>query len=287
MIDTPMTWRDGATVEGIPPAPARPRTKAPAGAGELIDCAVLSIPQLTVQKAAGGDMEHFKTRALALRDQDTRTLIARISTADDALMLWALHLTLDKHGIAPALRWPANTNDQQAEFITFAADLFWLCKRHPNHRPAYRGWVRALAHSPASPQWHTAVHQLYRFVAPRRSLSHYSAKALALTERQRLELQTLPSNGMQAERRQLQPERFADLRARLLTHTMGHPDKSGAHQPHDIANRRAALWRTYVLSGRRQNATAANWALLTGETVSRQALSRQLSIIEDVLRDRP
>lgn len=285
-----LTWRDGATMEGIPAPVSKAKTPA-AGAGEPLDCEVLSIPQLIAQKVASGDLATFKTRVLALCEQDSQALIARIATTGDTLTLWFIHLTLDKRGIAPALRWPANDDSQQSEFITFAADLLWLSRRYPDHKPNYRGWARALAHQPPSPHWHAAVHRQYLFAAPRYSLAHYCSKALALAERQRQELMTLPTATMASERRQLQSERFTELRERLLTHAMGHRDKAGKHQPHDIANRRAALWRTYVLCGKCKATTTHNWHLLTsattGKPITRQALAKQLVIIEGVLGGRP
>lgn len=293
MTDEPLSWIDGTTLEDMP-APARKAPKPHAGAGEPLWDDVRSIPALVVQKSTSRDLERFKTRVSALRTVDTQTLVTRIAVTDDALMLWAIHLALDKRGVAPALRWPSNTSNQQNEFIAFAADLYWFTKRNPDHKPSFRGWARALTHPPASPQWHAAIHRQYVFAAPRYSLAHYCGKALALTKGHCSELMTLPTNAMQAERRRLQSDRFADLRAQLLTYATENPDKSGARQPHDIANRRAALWRTYVLSGRCKATNAKNWFLLTGETnsatgkpITRQALDKQLDVVEDVMRDRP
>lgn len=290
MIDGALTWLDGASMEEVP-APAARTYKPHAVALEPLSGEVRSIPALVAQKNASGDLGRFKARVRALPVVDVQTLIARIAVTDDALMLWALHLALDKRGIAPALRWPANTASAQNEFVTFAADLHWFTKRNEQHQPLFKGWVRTLRHPPASPAWHAAVHQQYIFVAPRYSLSHQCAKGLALSERQRLELMTLPTNAQQAERRQLNECRFSDLRERLLTHAMANPDKSGARQPPAIANRRAGLWRTYVLSGRCKTTTAQNWYLLTGETnpdtgkpVTRQAVGKQLSIVEVAAR---
>lgn len=287
-----LTWHDGATVEGIS-APARKAPKPHAGAREPLSDEVRSIPALVAQKNTSGDLERFKTRVSVLPTADTQTLITRIAVTDDALMLWAIHLALDKRGIAPALRWPPNTDNPQNEFITFAADLHWFAKRNPVHRPRFRGWAGVFRHLPASPAWHATTHRQYLFVAPRYSLAYMCSKGLALSERQRLEFMMLPTNAMQAERRQLHADKFAELRAQLLTHAVANRDKSGVRQPHDVANRRAALWRTHLLTGRSCAATAQNWHLLTGETtpktgrpVTRQALDKQLSIVEDVMRGR-
>lgn len=285
MLDQPFALLDGATIEGIP-APALKAPKPYAGAGEPLSDEVRSIPALVALKNASGDLEHFKARTLALHEQDSRTLIARIATTGDALTLWALHLTLDKRDVAPALRWPANTNDQQCEFVNFVADLHWFVKRNPGHKTGYRSWASLLRHPPASPAWHIVAHRLYLFISARHSIPHWCSRGLALSERQRLELTTLPTTAQQATRRQLQAERFAELRERLLTHAMEHPDKSGKRQPHEVANRRAAIWRTHLLSGKCQATTAKNWHLLTGHPLTRQALAKQIAIVEDVVRCR-
>lgn len=88
------------------------------------------------------------------------------------------------------------------------------------------------------------MHRQYCFDAARYSLAYVRAKGLGLNDHQRQELMMLPTNAMQAERRQLQPEAFATLRENLFAHAIANPDKSGLRQAGDIANRRAALWRT-------------------------------------------
>jgi hypothetical protein len=39
----------------------------------------------------------------------------------------------------------------------------------------------------------------------------------------------------------------------------GSPDKAGEHAPEDVATRRAAMWRTYVLAGRSFTLGAQQW----------------------------
>lgn len=249
---------------------------------------IRNIPQLVAEKGHGGDLARFAGAVRALPTADTQTLILRLATTSDPLLLWSLHLELDRRDIPPCLRWPANEDTPQAEFVTWLADLLWLTKRHPRHVPRFRGWQGLFKHAPASSAWHATAHRQYLFVAPRGySVAHWCAKGLALTESQRQNLMALPTNAMRAERHPLQGDRLALTRERLLSHAIEHPDKSGRRRPEAIANRRAGLWRVFQLSGRNQTATAQHWHRLTGETLTRQAVAKQLAIVADALRDRP
>lgn len=248
---------------------------------------IRSISQLIAERSHGGDLTRLAATVRALPTCDTQTLVLRLATTSDPLALWALHLELARRDIPPAQRWPANTETPQTEFVTFVADLHWLSTRYPGHAPAFRGWRGVFTHPPASPAWHATVHRQYLFVQSRYSVSHWCAQGLTLTEAQRQDLMMLPTAAMQADRRQLQPERFAALRERLLSHAVAHPDRSGRHAPEAIANRRARLWRAFVLAGRDYTATTRHWRNLTGEALTRQAISKQLNAVADVLRERP
>ena len=284
--DEPMTWRDGAATKPEWLPVKRERAVRPPHAHEgLHSDEVLSISRLIAEKSVSGDLPRFKATVNALAITDTQTLILRLATTTDPLTLWAIHCTLDRLDIAPALRWPANEESPQSEYINYSADLLWFCKRNPRHQPTYRGWRGAFTHTPASPAWHATIHRQFVFLYNRYALSFKTSKGLALDDSHRQDLMMLKTNAMQAERRQLDPEKFAALRERLLSFAIKHPDKSGLHRPDAIANRRAGLWRVYVLSGRRKTATTKNWQRLTSETLTRQAVTKQLAIVVDLLRE--
>lgn len=247
---------------------------------------VRSISQLIAERSYRGDLARLAATIRALPATGTQTLVLRLATTADALALWAMHLELARRDIPPAQRWPANQESAQAEFITWLADLHWIAMRYPGHEPRFRGWRGVFTHPPASPAWHATAHRQYLFVRPRYSVAHWCAKGLALTEPQRRDLLAMPTNAMQADRRPLRPEQFAAIRERLLNHAVAHPDRSGMRTPEAIANRRARLWRVFVLAGRDHTATAKHWRNLTGETLSRQAIAKQISAVADVLRDR-
>lgn len=245
---------------------------------------VSSIARLIAQKGASGDLERFKGKVRVLPTIDTQNLILRIATTEDPMTLWALHVHLDTRNVPPCLRWPANTRTPQAEFITWLADLLWLAKRNPDHQPKYQGWQRLFRDKTNSPGWLERAFWMYDRTV-RRSVAYITAKGLALSDAQRQDLMTLPTAAMVKHRRELlHPEREESVRQCLLTHAMQHPDKRSKFTPEDTTHRRAAIRRTHILMGFRPTATAQTWQLLAGAPTTRQAISKQLAITDEVLR---
>ena len=163
-----MTWRDGASVESSSlPATKNWRVHPPRVSEALQLDEVQPIPRLIANKKLSDDLIRFKDTVRALSATDTLTLIVRLATTADPLVLWAIHCNLDKREIAPALRWPANNEGPQFEFINYAADLLWFSKRNPNHQPAYRGWRGVFTNSPASQGWHATVYRQYIYLYSR------------------------------------------------------------------------------------------------------------------------
>lgn len=290
-----LPWREGACLNDDDRPPPRPRRiddadipfddrpkrhSAPDGHAT----GVRSIARLVADKNACGDLGNFKRVVLGLPTADTQTLIVRLAVTTDALALWAIHCHLDRRGIPPALRWPANSETPQAEFITWAADVLWFSKRHRDHKPKFKGWQRLMLEEPNTPRWRELAYWQFAGVHGKRSVSHVGAKGLGLADGQRYDLMILQTSAMQADRRQLHAAQFAAIRERLFSHAAEYPDRSGQHKPEAVANRRVALWRTHVLSGHSPTATAANWHRLTGERLSRQAVAKQLAIVSEVLR---
>lgn len=244
---------------------------------------VSSIARLTAQKSASGDLERFNGKVLALPTTTTQNLILRIETTADPLVLWALHGELDTRNVPPCVRWPANTSTPQAEFITWLADLLWFAKRNPDHQPKYKGWQRLFKDTPNSPGWLERAYWLYDYTA-RRSVAHITSKGLALSDAQRQDLMTLPTAAMVKARRELYPDRAASVQRALMSHALAHPDKWSKYAPETAAHRRAGLWRVHILTGHHATATAQTWQLLTGTPTTRQAISKQLAITDEVLR---
>jgi hypothetical protein len=291
-------WRVGAGVrpDGEASPPARTLTPDELATLDELDEAsptprgrpdgVHSISHLVTEKRVGRDLDRFKKSVLALKDAETQTLILRIHTTQDPLMLWGIHATLDGRGIAPALRWPPNIDTPQGQFISWLADVFWFTKRNPDHRAKFAGWGRLLATAHGSQTWLEGAYWIFAAMYGRQNVASYTARGLALTHEQRQPLMTLQTSRMVTARLELQPKPFAETRQRLLSHTMAHPNRAETRTPEAIAEHRAKLWRVYILSGKSPTVTAENWKLLTREVIFRQSISKQIDTIKTILKRR-
>ena len=243
-----------------------------------------TIPDLIAEKRSEADRARLRGMMERVKRTETTALIRWITSASESLILWELHLELDQRGISPCLRWPARDDTLQHDFITWLADMLWFAKRQRAHEPKFRGWRDLQKQLPGSEKWHATAARQFVYVHSRRSPSYWCANGLGLSDDQRQDLMTLPTTVMCAARRMLQPRAFAEIEIALLKHAISHPDRSGQYAPECIANRRSALLRTWVLSGKSPTLTAANWKALTGEQLSRQAVSKQIEIISCVTR---
>lgn len=207
-------------------------------------------------------------------------IVQQLSWTDDPLALWAMHAELTRRQLPPCQRWPANLGSRQAEYVTWLADIAWLVKRYPDHRPAFRGWRGAFDHPLGSDAWHATAFRQFLFISPRYGLAHWCSKGLALEDRHRADLMMLPTKSMVADRRCLSPAAESELRLAIENDAATRPDRSGRWTAAALADRRARLWRVFVLAGCSATEAVRSWALLTGETMSRQALSRQIEAVE-------
>lgn len=244
-----------------------------------------SVTLLATERRHQEGLDRFREAVRELPNVGIQTLILRLSTGQDALMMWAIHLELDHRGVPPCLRWPGNAHTTQAEFITWLADLHWFAKRHPQHDAQHKGWRNLLAQAPATAKWHAHACRQYAYAERRRgsrSLSHWCAQGLALTDVQRQELMTLPTRSIEASRRAIQGEQWAKLKENLVSHAITHPDRSAKCNPDQVASRRAAMFRVHVLAGGAISTTSRYWTLLTGQRLSRQAIAKQLAAVEAI-----
>jgi hypothetical protein len=245
---------------------------------------VHSISHLLSEKGTGADLARFNRAVAAMLDQDTQTLILRIATAADPLILWELHQELDRRSVLPCLRWPANKSTDQAQLVTVLADLLWFTRRNPDHAPSFKDWARFLQLAPGSDAWHSKIYEILMRMR-NSNLARQGTKALALDDTQRQELMMFPSSRMATARRELQPTRFAEIEAALLSHAHAHPDKDRErNDPATAATRRARLWRVSVLTGHATTATAKYWELLTGEAIARRMIPRRIEAIKTALK---
>lgn len=255
---------------------------APAGSDDDLP-PLLSVLELMAQKRTSADIDRFRGQVVAIKANDTRTLIVRVATTTDPLVLWAIHIALTARGIPPAQRWPANTTTEQHKFITWLADLHWFHKQNPDHRPKFKSWQRFMQFEPLSSHWHTFAHLAYRQLS--HTVSYGSTLALALTPAQRIDSVTLITDTTNRNRRSLQPKHFEVVRQALIDSAHAHPDLSGKLTPEASATRRAGIWRIYILTGRNKTETARIWQLITGEQLARQSVSVMLKKIAVILND--
>ncbi len=245
---------------------------------------VKGIPQLVREKSCSSDLARFRQSVQSMESAPTPQLLLRLESTVDPLRLWALHLQLERRQIPPCLRWPPRADSEQMLFLSVLADLRWICFRLPPRRPKFRGWRGLYSHTPGTPAWHSVAHRQLSWIMQRGySLAHHCSKGLALTDSERQHLLMLPTNAMAAERRQLVGSAFKSVRESLLSDAMAYPDKSGRRSAPDVASRRAAIWRTYLLSHRSKVLTAERLALIGCASMSRQALTKQIEAIERAL----
>ena len=245
---------------------------------------VATIPALSAANRTDVDALRLRAKISALSGWKTCDLLPRLETTTDPIMLWALHLDLKRRNVPPMLRWPSNTDDPQLEFVAFMADVHWFQFRYPDHLPTQKGWRRIFGTDCTNPAWHKALYKQFEYLYPRSAISYLGARGLGLTDDMRQQLLCFPTKGMAATRRGLSEDSFSKLIQQLHDYAAAHPDRSGLHTPAAIATRRARIWRVHQLSGGSPTVTARNWELVTGEVLSRVAITHQLESIDRAQR---
>lgn len=251
-------------------------------ARKLLEEDVRSIPALIENKRSAEDALRFKDQVLNLPNWKTRDILPRLETTKDPLMLWVLHLELNKREIPPSLRFPSHQLGPQGDYIDLAADVFWLMSQHPNHQATFRGWRNTLKTPRGTPEWHEHLYRQFLFTYPR-GMAHLASKGLGLTDQQRGELLSVPTKRMARDRAAFEAARCGELFESLHQFAIAHPDKSGIRRPTEIAQRRLGIYRTFVLSGRAPTTATKNWNRLSGEIVSRQAFMSQVKLTQNRL----
>lgn len=244
----------------------------------------LTVPDLMdrARGLQGLDAVRFRALLAAVPAQGTADLLRRFETTSDPMILWALHHQCEQRGIPPVLRWPGQQIGPQGDLLDLAADVRWIQRQHPYHRASARGWQAVLKAEPGSSTWHDHLHRQFLYVYPR-GMWWKAADGLGLSDAQRQELITMPTAKIRSERLGLSGQRFTDLHQRLLDHAYRHPDRARRHTPELVAQRRARLYRTHILTGCSPARTAKFWALTTGEAMTRQAVAHQVAAVEAIL----
>jgi hypothetical protein len=240
---------------------------------------VESTSWLVLERRTEPTLALFRTMAVTMQGDTTTGLIGRMQRTSDPLQFYLIHLMLDQRGIGPCLRWPARQDHPQLLYINWLADVLWIAKQLPGHQPLYKRWNGLFVAVPLSAAWHKTAYWAYGSKsAGCFGQGHYFAQGLGLSDDQRQDLMTMPTSKMRANRRLI--ARLPEFKASMLEHAHAHPDKSGAQTPERVSERRGQIMRGYLLSGRSKVKGCAYHSALYGESLSRQAYTRQLQAIE-------
>jgi len=245
---------------------------------EAAECGLFSVPALLARKS-GPELARFDVRVAALAGRDTMDLRASVETCADPAMLWALHAELAGRGIPPVLRGPRPWHlGAQGRLVEFAADLVWLAVTDPGHR-ARHGLAQGILRTRwDSDDWWRLVLRQFGRSGDVRAL----VLALGLSDNQRQQLRTMQVSSRARLFERLHGDGFGQLVNCIETALRERPDKSGRTDPRATAIRRAQLWRVHRLLGTGPAETARVWAALSGESLSRQQVARQLAAVEEV-----
>ncbi|MDB5819408.1 MAG: hypothetical protein JWQ11_3048 [Rhizobacter sp.] len=251
---------------------------------------VLSIRELASRRSGAAQLSAFTAHAREIAAMSHLALLQEFNHQDDPLMLWVVHREADSRNMAPALRWgtytrvplvslpsadPGTGNDStQRLFVNWLADILWLANRDRAWRPQEPTWTALFEQAPNSADWH--AHALRVFNDGAASPDVFATR-LGLAKRTRLSTLTLTTEAIEAERASLL--QLDDLTRRIAQYAASRPDRSGAYTPAQVVERRLLAHRLFVLAGRQQGLAARYQSLITGQTVSRQAFTRQLDAL--------
>lgn len=245
---------------------------------EAAECGLFSVPQLLARKR-GPELERFNARVVGLAERSSLDLRASVETCADPELLWEIHKELMRRGIPPVLRGPRPWHlGPQGRFIEVCADVAWLQATDPGHRPRYR-LAKAIFKTPwGTNKWWPLMLRQFGRSGDVRGL----ALALALSDNQRQHLRAVQTAARARLFERLHGDGFGQLVNCIETALRERPDKSGQTDPRTTAIRRAQLWRVHRLLGEGPSGTATTWKALSGETLTRQQVARQLDAVRVV-----
>ncbi|MGJ9419416.1 hypothetical protein ACHAC9_16895 [Massilia sp. CMS3.1] len=218
----------------------------------------------------------FQDLVKALPDYNTSTLIVRIETTTDPLMLWEIHQELERRGIPPIFRFTRNDDSGQMRFVTWLADLYWHTRRIDAPEKVYRSWKRLFGH--ADDSWHEKARIVFEHGWGRGALATYCTKGLCLTDNDRLDLMTIKTTRQLARQRQL--KQSDEMRFAIASYATQHPDKTGKRRPNEITRDRCMIWKTYLLADQRDTLTAQMVTAIYGEKMTRLKVQQQIAAVK-------
>jgi len=244
-----------------------------------------SLPALKVAREVNtAAWRAFQESTEALTAYSTATLIARIESTADPLILWEIHQELDRREIPPAFRYPKNHGNGQMGFITWLADLHWHTRR-ARHGPRFRSWRRLFG--PAGESWHESARNVFEYAWRRHQNASYYAKGLGLTDDHRLDLMTIKTSKQIARQRQL--KQSAEMRSAITSHATANAGRlSKERRPDQTARDRYLIWKTYMLADQSPTITARMFEAIYGVQMTRQKVQKQIAAVNQAWdRSRP
>lgn len=232
---------------------------------------------------ATGDRSRSDRLALALRGASTDRLkvalveqIKQLNT-DGALRVSA---ELTARGIAPCFRGTFDKREwwlgiPDADFILILGDLQWIITMYPNHRTE---WQRA---QPIFDPRRFRKTAEYLHWEGQRSAGQI-AKALALTEAMQRESAWIQCLHVERWRHRLF-KRLPIAHARI-TATIRENDRRLIGDQDATIKRRSDLWLCAELADWKPQRTASLYAMMTGETLPRNVVAKQLEKMPKVRR---
>jgi hypothetical protein len=213
---------------------------------------------------------------------DTATLIARIETTADPLMLWEIHLNLEHRGIPPAYRYPKNNSTDQALFITWLADVHWHTRRYRATKDVHKNWKRLF--TVVDDSWHITARNVYVFGWQLSCKPGYYATRLALDDSHRLNLMTMKTVRQAARQRQLY--QVNEMRHAIASHATANAGRlSKDRRPADTTRDRCRIWKTYVIADKSPTTTACMFRAIYGEKMTRQKVQKQIAAVNQAWKE--
>jgi hypothetical protein len=234
------------------------------------------------RKASKAAWTLFQASTETIPAATTLALVGRIQTTTDALVLWEIHQELDRRGIPPTFRYPANVTTPQMEFITWLADLHWFTRQKPNHKPLFDKWQRLFG--PITDGWHETARHIFEGAYQRGNVATYASRGLNLAVCDRRPLMTVKSTGQLRRLRDLRQS--DDRREAIGRHASANAGRLRKDRtPDQVANRRFLIWKTYVLADRSETIAARMYQALHGEAIARQNLGKQIEAVDQAWKE--
>jgi hypothetical protein len=224
----------------------------------------------------------FQAQTETIPAASTLALVSRIQTTTDALVLWEIHMELEKRGIPPTFRYPENDSTPQMEFVTWLADLHWFTRQKPKHKPCFDKWKRLFA--PITDGWHETARHIFEGAYQRGNVNTYTSRGLNLAECDRRPLMTVKSTGQLRRLRDLRQS--GNRREAISKHAMANAGRlTKDRTPDQVARRRFLIWKTYVLADRSETFAARMFQELHGEIIARQNLGKQIDAVDQAWKE--